>query len=471
MFQIRIFKHYMPLQYIILALIEYWVLIFAVYLAVKLKYPWVSMDLMDYTDPMAMRAMVFAVLMLFCTLSLGVYQAKMTEGFSGVAVRTVVAFFLLGCAALTILYYVIPDLQLGRGVLSISVVISLFFCLLVRGLFFLLVDSDKLRRRFLIWGAGDKAAEVLKNLEVSNRDKSIKICGFIVSGNRVNPTIPEHKILNLDGDLLSYCIEQKVDEIVVAMDERRRELGGNLPVSEMLDCKLSGVDVISAVDFCEREIGRIELSHLDPSWMLFSEGFRYSWIRDISKRIFDIVIAGVLLLLAWPFMLITAIAVMIDDGAPSLYRQVSVGLNGKTFILYKFRSMKRDAEKNGAVWAQKDDDRVTSVGAFIRNTRLDELPQIYNVLKGDMSFVGPRPERPELVVKIQEEVPFYSERHRVKPGVMGWAQLKYPYGASIKDAAQKLRYDLYYTKNHSLLLDTLIVIQTVEVVILGKGVR
>lgn len=471
MFQIRIFKHYMPLQYIILALIEYWVLIFAVYLAVKLKYPWVSMDLMDYTDPMAMRAMVFAVLMLFCTLSLGVYQAKMTEGFSGVAVRTVVAFFLLGCAALTILYYVIPDLQLGRGVLSISVVISLFFCLLVRGLFFLLVDSDKLRRRFLIWGAGDKAAEVLKNLEVSNRDKSIKICGFIVSGNRVNPTIPEHKILNLDGDLLSYCIEQKVDEIVVAMDERRRELGGNLPVSEMLDCKLSGVDVISAVDFCEREIGRIELSHLDPSWMLFSEGFRYSWIRDISKRIFDIVIAGVLLLLAWPFMLITAIAVMIDDGAPILYRQVRVGLNGKTFILYKFRSMKRDAEKNGAVWAQKDDDRVTSVGAFIRNTRLDELPQIYNVLKGDMSFVGPRPERPELVDRIQEEVPFYSERHRVKPGVMGWAQLKYPYGASIKDAAQKLRYDLYYTKNHSLLLDTLIVIQTVEVVILGKGVR
>lgn len=471
MFQIRIFKHYMPLQYIVLALIEYWLLILAVFCAIKIRLPEESVNLLNYEEPHTYRAIVFAVWMLCCTLSLGVYEAKMREGFSGVAVRSVVAFFLLGCAGLTMLYYLFPSLQLGRGLLSLSVVIGLVFCLLIRILFYLVVDLNRLRRRILVWGAGDKAAEMIANLDADDSQSSIHVCGFVPTDKLSSPSISEDKLIDVHQSIVEFCQKEKIDEIVVALDERRKDRGGNLPLSQLMDCKLAGIDVSSAVDFCEREIGRIELAHLDPSWMLFSEGFRYSGVRDVSKRIFDLAISVVLVLIAWPFMLLTALAVFIDDGAPVLYRQTRVGRDGKLFDLYKFRSMRKDAEKNGAVWAKKDDDRVTKVGAFIRNTRLDELPQIYNVIKGDMSFVGPRPERPEFVGQLDEKVPFYSERHRVKPGLMGWAQLKYPYGASIEDASQKLRYDLYYTKNHSLLLDMLIVIQTVEVVMLGKGVR
>lgn len=461
----------MPVQYIVLALIEYWVLIFAVYCAVKVRLPTETFDILDVHNPFFLKAFVFSVWMLCCTLSLGVYEAKLKEGFSGVAIRSVVAFFLLGCAGLTVLYYIIPSFQLGRGLLSISAVLGLIFCLIVRAAFYLVVDLNRLRRKVLVWGAGDKAAEMLVNMNAENCQQRIQMVGFVPTGSSVNPKLSDQRIIDLNGSIVDFCRQENIDEVVVALDERRREHGGNLPLGQLMDCKLAGIGVSSAVEFCEREIGRIELNQLDPSWMLFSAGFRYSGVRDASKRIFDITISVLLLMIAWPFMLLTAIAVFLEDGSPVLYRQTRVGLNGKNFDLFKFRSMRTDAEKNGAVWAKQNDDRVTRVGAFIRNTRLDELPQIYNVLKGDMSFVGPRPERPEFVDQLNEKVPFYSERHRVKPGLMGWAQLKYPYGASIDDASQKLRYDLYYTKNHSLLLDLLIVIQTVEVVMLGKGVR
>jgi exopolysaccharide biosynthesis polyprenyl glycosylphosphotransferase len=205
--------------------------------------------------------------------------------------------------------------------------------------------------------------------------------------------------------------------------------------------------------------------------MLFSDGFKYSRHRYLAKRLFDIAFAGLFLLVLWPFMLLTAMAVMLESGRPVLYHQLRTGLNGKVFRIYKFRSMRQDAEKGGAVWAQKNDARVTRVGAVIRNTRLDELPQLWNVLKGDMSFVGPRPERPEFVRDLAGQIPYYEVRHKVKPGLMGWAQLKYPYGASVEDARNKLQYDLYYTKNHSFLMDMLIMIQTVEIILLGKGVH
>lgn len=470
MFHIRIFKHYLPLQYIILALLEYWLLVLAVYLAVTIRLPQEVINILDHQDPYAYRSSVFAIVMLCCTLSLGVYESKLREGFSGLAVRSVVSFFLLGSAALTVLYYIFPMLQLGRGVLSIAVVLSLILCLLARALFFLLVDISRLKRNVLVLGAGARAEEIRINLESGDRNSGCQIIGFVPNGS-AEQVIDQERLLDLGSDLLEFCKSNRVNEIVVALDERRRNMGGNLPIDSLLDCKLAGIEVIDAVGFCEREIGRIELNQLDPSWMLFSEGFRYSGARDLSKRIFDIVISLILVAVAWPFMLLTALAVYLEDGAPVLYRQTRVGLNGKHFDLFKFRSMRTDAEKNGAVWARQKDDRVTRVGAFIRNTRLDELPQIYNVLSGDMSFVGPRPERPEFVGNLSKQIPFYDERHRVKPGLMGWAQLKYPYGASVEDAAQKLRYDLYYTKNHSLLLDILIVIQTVEVVLLGKGVR
>jgi len=253
------------------------------------------------------------------------------------------------------------------------------------------------------------------------------------------------------------------------MDDRRR----NFPLGELLECRLDGIEIIELVTFLERETGKVHIDVLNPSWLIFGAGFRRDALRRSSERIFDVVASTLLLLGAAPIMLLTALAIIIESGprAPVFYRQRRVGFRGSEFEVVKFRSMAVDAEKNGAVWATDNDSRVTRVGTVIRKLRIDELPQILNVLKGDMSFVGPRPERPEFVAQLSESIPYYNERHWVKPGITGWAQLCYPYGASERDAIEKLQYDLYYVKNHSLLFDFMVLAQTAEVVLLGKGAR
>jgi sugar transferase (PEP-CTERM system associated) len=261
-----------------------------------------------------------------------------------------------------------------------------------------------------------------------------------------------------------------VDEIVVAMDDRRREF----PVRQLLDCRLNGIEVIDLVNFLERETGRVHLDVLNPSWIIFSEGFRRDALRQTTKRAFDLVASVALVLVTWPLMLVTVLTIVLEDGlrAPIFYRQRRVGLDGHVIDVLKFRSMRVDAEGDGkARWATGADDRVTRVGRIIRKVRIDELPQIFNVLRGDMSFVGPRPERPPFVAQLAESIPYYDERHCAKPGITGWAQVCYPYGSSEKDALEKLQYDLYYVKNHSLLFDLMILLQTVEVVLMGKGGR
>ena len=442
----------------------------SLYAGISIRLPEEPIDLSNLGDPFYAKATLFAFIMLSCTLAIGVYQSRFREGFSGVAIRTVVAYCLLGASALTVIYYVIPPLYVGRGVLSISIFVSIFFVLLLRFGFFSLVDITRLQRRVLILGSGKKAQDTLELLEASIEKGGFQIVGCLPCGPG-EIQVSKDKVIQPMGSIYKVVESLAIDEVLVALDERRRSEGGEFPLDDLLDCKLTGVKVTDAIEFHERETGKIELTLLQPSWMVFSSGFKFSQIRDFFKRIFDITICLILLVFALPAMLLTALLVYLDDGAPVLFKQVRVGLNGKEFTLYKFRSMRKDAEKDGAQWAKKNDSRVTRVGNFIRNTRLDELPQIYNVLRGDMSFVGPRPERPEFVGDLASQIPYFEERHRVKPGLMGWAQLKYPYGASVEDAAQKLRYDLYYTKNHSLILDILIVIQTVEVVLLGKGVR
>jgi sugar transferase (PEP-CTERM system associated) len=233
-----------------------------------------------------------------------------------------------------------------------------------------------------------------------------------------------------------------------------------------------GISVIDISTFFEREAGMVQLNVVDPSWLVFSGGFDYSTPRRLSKRFFDLIAASVLLLLAWPMMLLVALAVRLESKGPILYSQIRVGQRGQNFTLTKFRSMRVDAEKDGvAVWASKDDDRSTRVGKFIRLTRLDELPQLFAVLRGDMSFVGPRPERPHFVNLLSDEIRYYGVRHCVKPGLTGWAQLRYPYGASVQDAEEKLKFDLFYVKNHGLVFDLMILLQTVEVVMFGRGAR
>jgi sugar transferase (PEP-CTERM system associated) len=261
----------------------------------------------------------------------------------------------------------------------------------------------------------------------------------------------------------------------VAIDERRRGPGteGGIPLAELMDCRLSGIRVCDVQQFIEREASKLDVDLLRPSWLVFSDGFIMSPRRRLSKRAFDLVASLGLLLLFWPVMIAITVAIWVESrySGPILLRQQRVGLGGAPFELLKFRSMVRDAEPDGPVWASHNELRVTRVGRVIRKTRLDELPQLINVLKGEMSFVGPRPERPVFVNQLKAKIPYYAERHRVKPGITGWAQLCYPYGASVEDAKEKLQYDLYYLKNHSILLDLIILLQTVEVVVIGRGAR
>ncbi len=467
MAHVRLFNHYLHTPFIVLGLIEFAVLFFTVYLAFFLRFPGDD----AYLDGIwLIRALVFALVMHGSTMAMGVFQSYLREGFVSMAVRSVVAYCLLGCALFTLLQSSISLMYLGSGVLVIAILLSLFIIVSLRWCFFHLIDAAKLRRRVAFFGAGRQAANLLSTLRADSRQLGVEIVGCVPSGAECE--VGEEFCLTSPVSWLEFVRENGIAEVVVVPDERRRGEGGDFPLNELLNIKLAGISVISAINFCERETGKVELDLLHPSWMLFSEGFRYSQFRDIAKRVFDIVACLILIILLWPFMLLTMAAVYLESGGPVIYRQVRVGLNGANFELLKFRSMVLDAEKDGkAVWAQKNDSRITKVGQFIRNTRLDELPQLWNVLKGNMSFVGPRPERPEFVAELVKSVPFYAERHRVKPGLMGWAQLNYSYGSSEEDAAQKLRYDLYYTKNHSLLLDALTVLQTVEIILLGKGVH
>ena len=319
-----------------------------------------------------------------------------------------------------------------------------------------------------MYGAGKRAQGIVQ-LRRRSDQRGFKIVGYIAASEKEEGRVAdESKLVTLDDSLLAYCQANAIDEVVIAMDNRRRAF----PIAELLDCRLAGIDILEVTSFLERETGKVKLDVLNPSWIIFSDGFRSSALTDALKRSVDILASLLLFVASSPIMLLAAAAIFLESGGPVLYRQTRVGLTGRHFQLLKFRSMVVDAERDGAPqWAAKNDARVTAVGAFIRKCRIDELPQAINVLRGDMSLVGPRPERPEFVEQLAESIPYYHERHCVKPGITGWAQLLYPYGSSEKDALEKLQYDLYYVKNRSVLIDLMILLQTVEVVFLGKGAR
>lgn len=463
---VRLFKHYFHTQYLTLGVLEFLSLAVCAYQALQFSFS--SWPVYAITPDGALSsAAVFAFVMMMCNIAMGAHDALLKEGLTASMMRTVVSFCLLGSVSLTFIYYVFPTVRLEPSKLLISVFLSLAVIFFLRWLFLAIVDSKQIRRRIVVLGAGKAAAQLLRDIPIHS--KSIEVLRCIRAGEahvEVDSAIDE------PDDWLTFTRDNQVTEIVFALDDRRMssERAATL-YDSLLACKFEGVSITDALHFYERELSFMELNSLRPGWMVFSDGFIFSQSRDVAKRVFDIAVCLLLLAIVWPFMLLTALAVMLESGRPILYSQERVGLGNKPFRIYKFRSMVQDAEKTGAVWAKKNDARVTKVGKFIRNTRLDELPQIYNVLRGDMSFVGPRPERPEFVNELKKTIPFYAERHRVKPGLMGWAQLKYAYGASTDDAANKLRYDLYYMKNHTFLMDMMIVLQTVEIVLLGKGVH
>ncbi len=451
---------------LILCIIEALVLYSSVYFAGAVQYGDVPAA-ESVVGPLWIRALLVTFVMLASLVAMGLYQFHQRLWYREASVRLFVAVA-AGGIALAVIYYALPGLALSREISALAVGYVLLLLLFVRLYFVRNVDTNVFRRKILVYGAGDRAARIAELRRRADR-RGFKVVGQVVAQGDTD--IAGIDAVRLNGKtLVELADERGAEEVVVAMDDRR----GNLPIRQLLDCRLRGIEVIDLLEFLERETGKIWIELVRPGWLIFSPGFRVSKLRYFNKRLVDFLASSVLMLVALPVMLIVAIAIKIEEGprSPILYRQKRVGRNNLVFNVLKFRSMRVNAEADGqAVWATKDDNRITKVGAVLRKVRLDELPQILNVFRGQMSLVGPRPERPEFVQSLRASIPYYAERHTVNPGVTGWAQLRYSYGANEEDALEKLQYDLYYVKNQSLLLDLMIILQTVEVVLWGKGAR
>jgi len=463
----RFFHLYLKVPIVLLALIEGALFVYAPYLAAALRFGSSAAERATPTGHMLPTALLFAFLAVMALFAMGLYTIRQRSGTTGTVLR-VVAGLVVAAALSALAYFIVPNLTIGRGMLALTTAIGVASALVARLLFERIVDQDLFKRRVLVYGAGRRAGSLL-DLRRRSDQRGFRLMGFIATeGDELSA--PAERLLERPQDLYEWVVKNPIDEIVVAMDDRRR----GFPMHEFLECRLAGIEILELPTFLERETGKVRLDVLNPSWIIFGEGFRASLLQRMVERTVDIVVSLALLILASPAILLTALAIKFEDGldAPILYRQRRVGQHGVVFDVLKFRSMRVDAEDAGqAIWATKDDPRVTRVGGFMRKSRIDELPQLVNVLRGDMSFVGPRPERPEFVQKLEHTIPYYRERHSVKPGITGWAQLCYPYGSSEKDALEKLQYDLYYVKNRSLLFDLAILVQTVEVVLWGKGAR
>ncbi|WP_448565105.1 TIGR03013 family XrtA/PEP-CTERM system glycosyltransferase [Thalassotalea ganghwensis] len=412
-------------------------------------------------------AIVFSLMVQLSSLALGLYNSKLRESFRGI-VRRLLVSVAIGFFVVTLLNPFLGEKALAIELLAIAALLSFFVACIIRYVVYQIDFFGFNKRKVLVLGAGQRASIIEKRMRRDVDRQGFSMHGFVVMPGDDDDGIVNENRIELDGSLVVYAMDNEIDEIVVASDERRC----NLPVDELFACKIRGIEVTEILDFIERETGQIAVNLIYPSWVIYSNGFASAnHLRNTLDWVFNASIAFVLFLLTWPVMLITAILIKLDEGlkAPVFYYQERVGLDGQAFNIIKFRSMRIDAEKDGARMAAKNDDRTTRIGKFIRKYRVDELPQIYNVMRGDMGFVGPRPERPEFVQNLIKNLPYYNERHNVKPGLTGWAQLKYPYGATQEDSLEKLKYDLYYIKHRSFMLDLLILIRTVEIVLFGKG--
>lgn len=410
------------------------------------------------------RVVTFFVIVIFSSFLLEIYSSGMEAGKKEFVIRVflalIVSFFIL-----TGIFYLSDKTLLGRGLLLLSLLLFGTFQFLWHYLFRVGSNLPGFVSKVIVLGTGPLARQI-GNLVTANQN-SYMLAGYINSS--AEPVmVPYHAIIDADEGLISAVKRVGGNKIVVSLSERR----GAFPLQDVLCCKLSGVEVVDAPSFYEQMTGKLLLENITPSWFIFSHGFKVTYLLRILKRMSDIFFASIGIMLVSPFLPLVALIIRLDSPGPIFYRQERLGEGEKRFTLMKFRSMRQDAEKGtGAVWATEKDPRVTKVGEFLRKSRIDEIPQLFNVLRGDMSFVGPRPERPEFVEKLKMVIPYYSERHYIKPGVTGWAQVRYPYGASVEDAIEKLRYDLYYIKNISLPFDILIILETIKVVLFRRGGR
>ncbi len=410
------------------------------------------------------QTVIFAAALMLTSYLAELYSWDHNNGRMEIVMRigasVLLAFFLLSG-----IYYLIPDVTPERISLVASLALFGFVQLIWHIGFFIFLRMPGIAQKILIFGVGPLADQIERVLASHPHNYilagSIRPPGMAVSPGSIDT------LGSRDG-LAVTAMREKVNTIVISVSERR----GVLPVREILGCKLNGIEIVDDLSFYERITGKLLVERMHPSSLIFSNGSRLTAFVRFYKRVFDLMFASIGIVFASPLFPLIALAIRLDSPGPVFFRQSRVGRGEEVFTLYKFRTMRQDAEKGtGAVWARENDPRITRVGRILRKSRLDEIPQLFNVLKGEMSFVGPRPERPEFVETLKEKIPYYSNRHYVKPGATGWAQVKYPYGASVEDAVEKLCYDLYYIKNYSLLLDFLIILETVKVVLFGRGAR
>ena len=372
----------------------------------------------------------------------------------------------LAWIALALSFYAYPRLMLGRGISLIALPLALSLMVGWRISIHWFLGHPSFGEKILIVGSGNLAVEVAREV-LSRPDAGYRIVGFVGNdSDQLGKSLINPRVIGMTSELDEIVQREDIDRIVVAMGERR----GQLPTDELLQLSLAGrVAIEEGASFYERVTGRVSLAMIRPSWLIFSGRGRQARLTTLSRTVVHRVVAFIGGLLSLPIAVVTAVLIKLDSRGPVFYKQERVGEGGRTFVLVKFRSMRTDAEELGPVWASKDDDRTTRVGRIIRKIRVDEIPQFWNILRGDMNFVGPRPERPHFVSQLAEEIPYYQQRHLIAPGLTGWAQIKYPYGASIEDARQKLQYDLFYIKNQGLTLDAIILFETVKIILFGRG--
>lgn len=460
---IRLFKHYIPNAVMLLGLFDLALLFLAGELAWLIRASQIGTDAGPIADRLV-PLVGFALIVWVAMISVGLYGSEATRSMRYACARLLVAVS-LGIIALSVIDFMLPGSTFWRSTLIYAMVLAIVLAILNRLIIGGFLGASAFRRRVMVLGAGLRAQRLKK---LAERPESgfviVSYIGMNESETGVLEAIPRSAI----HDLGRFVENLGASEVVLALEERRNAI----PMKDLLRIKTMGVHVNDFSSFMERETGRVDLDSVNPSWLIFSDGFSSGrMISGAAKRMFDILASSTLLALTLPIIVLFAALIKLDSRGSAFFRQTRVGLYGQNFPVIKLRSMRSDAEKDGAQWASKDDPRITRVGKFIRKVRIDELPQTWSVLKGHMSFVGPRPEVPQFVNDLEDKLPFYAERHMVKPGITGWAQINYPYGSSIEDSRHKLEYDLYYAKNYTPFLDLLILLQTLRVILWPEGAR
>jgi len=460
---IKIFGHYFHKRSVLQVLFEGFALVGAAWFAVWLQ---ASLRQVVSVFDASLTGGLVALNFILVSTTLGLYENSRSFSISVMRIRAFVAWLSSGIITLGTLFLMPKVIDKSVWLVFLVLMVAKALVILQREVSASLLPAAMTKTRVLIYGTGARAQAVTESLV--QQDPNVEIVGFVTSPNEPERLV-EGQVYPVGGDIRRLVMDLEVDEIIVALTERR---GGSMPMRELLDCKIDGVNVIDVAKHFEQKVGQIRLDAMSAGYLIFGEGFEQGVVRSLIKRGVDLLGALVLLALALPLMALTALIIKLDSRGPILYKQERVGQGGHPFNVVKFRSMRTDAEKDGVPkWATAGDSRVTRVGRFIRLVRIDELPQLFSVLKGDMSLVGPRPERQYFVDQLTQQIPFYAVRHSVKPGVTGWAQVRYQYGSTLEDTTQKLQYDLYYVKNHSLFLDLVILFETVGVVLTGKGAQ